>query len=77
MSSDLLPVPERGSQTAGQLIWTAGALTAAVYAAQSFDDVLGLHALYERDYALEIAVAAAGDGNVGDDAVLDVKFHKA
>ena len=58
----------------GQLVGAGGALEATADAFQLGDDILGLHAVYEGGHTLRVAVAAAVELHVLDDAVLYFKL---
>ena len=58
----------------GQLVGARGAFEAAADAFQLGDDILGLHAVHQSGDALRVAVAAAVELYVLQDAVLDFKL---
>lgn len=60
---------ERLPEGFGQLVGARSALAAAVDAFQPGYRVGGFHAAHERRYALRIAVAAARERHIADDAV--------
>jgi hypothetical protein len=60
-------------QRAGQLVGAGGGLHAAGGALQASDDIIDIHALYERADALEVAVATTDEFNILNLVVLDLK----
>ena len=58
----------------GQLVGTGGGLEAAADAFQLGDDVLGFHAFHQCGDALRVAIAAAVELHIPQDAVLDLKL---
>ena len=59
----------------GQLVGAGGAFEAATDAFQFGDDILGLHAINQSGDALRVAVAAAVELYVLQNAVLDFKLN--
>ena len=77
-ASFLMPFPaELVLERMGQLIGAAGGTRAAGDAFEHLDDVVDGHALDERRDALRVAVAAAGEMDVGHAAVDDVEVNGA
>ena len=64
-------------ERAGELVGAACALAVAVDAAEDVGDVGGFEAVDEASDALEVAVAAAGEGHVVYLTVLDVEVDEA
>ncbi len=58
------------SESAGELVGAGGAAAAAVDAAQTADEFVGLHTFGKAGYALSVAVASAGKTDVGHSAVV-------
>ena len=63
----------------GQLVGAGGGSSAAGVASELFIDFLGCPAVDELRDSLEVAVAAAGEADVGHNALIDVKvdFERA
>ncbi len=58
----------------GQLVGAGGAFEAAADTFELGNDILGLHAVHQSGHALRVAVAAAIELYVLQDAVLDFKL---
>ncbi len=58
----------------GQLVGARGAFEAAADTFELGDDILGLHAIHQSGHALRVAIAAAVELHVLQDAVLDFKL---
>ena len=59
----------------GQLVGAGGAFEAATDAFQLGDDILGLHAIHQGGHALGVAITAAIELYVLQNAVLDFKLN--
>ena len=66
---------ERQSEGFGQLVGARSALAAAVDAFQPGYRVGGFHAAHECRYALRVAVAAARERHIADDAVFSLNDY--
>lgn len=63
------------AQRLGQLVGTGGAFETATDAFELGDDIVGFHSVYQCGHALRVAVAAAVELHVLDDAVLNLKLN--
>ena len=70
------PFVSEFAQGAGQLVGAAGASAVAVYSFQTGNGILNLHASYKWAYALEVAVAAAGESDAADDIGLSLYVNE-